>query len=57
MYFDEALRSLNLIQGSRLMSDATYPAPNPLSIFTTLTFDAQEFNMPSKAVSPWNDAP
>src|SRR6202022_1568304 len=27
------------IQGSRLISDATYPAPNPLSISTTLTFD------------------
>src|SRR3984957_19570992 len=45
------------VYGSRLMSEATYPAPNPLSIFTTLTFDAQEFNMPSSAVSPLKDAP
>ena len=26
-----------------MISDATYPAPKPLSIFTTLTFDAHEF--------------
>ncbi len=42
---------------SRLINAATYPAPNPLSIFTTLTFDAQEFIMPNKAASPLNAAP
>ena len=31
------------------MIDATYPAPNPLSMFTTETFDAQEFSIPSSA--------
>ena len=44
-------------QGRRLMSDATYPAPNPLSIFTTLTLEAHEFSMPSSAAIPLNDAP
>jgi hypothetical protein len=38
------------------MREATYPAPNPLSIFTTLTFDAQEFIIPSKAANPLNAA-
>src|SRR5215217_8661919 len=33
----------------RLMRLATNPAPKPLSIFTTVTFDAQEFNIPSNA--------
>ena len=28
--------------GSRLIIEATYPAPKPLSIFTTLTFEAQD---------------
>src|ERR1700688_2179730 len=46
-----------ITHGRRLITDATYPAPNPLSIFTTLTFDAQEFSMPSRAASPLNDAP
>lgn len=31
---------------------ATQPAPNPLSIFTTLMFEAQLFNMASSAVRP-----
>ena len=35
-----------------LISDATYPAPKPLSIFTTLTFEAQEFIIPSSAAMP-----
>ena len=42
---------------SRLISAATYPAPNPLSILTTLTFEAQEFIIPSNAASPLNAAP
>src|SRR2546430_13579125 len=45
------------IQGSRLISDATYPAPKPLSIFTTLTFDAHEFIIPNSAANPSNAAP
>jgi hypothetical protein len=44
-------------QGRRLISDATYPAPNPLSMFTTLTFEAHEFSMPNSAAIPLNDAP
>ena len=36
----------------RLMVLATQPAPKPLSIFTTLTLDAQLFSMPRSAVSP-----
>jgi hypothetical protein len=36
---------------------ATTPAPKPLSIFTTVTFDAQLFNMPSKAATPLKLAP
>ena len=43
--------------GSRLISDATYPAPNPLSMFTTLTFEAHELSMPRSAAMPLNDAP
>ena len=59
-------RSLGVVSGSRatwklshlrLISAATYPAPNPLSMFTTLTFEAQEFIMPSRAASPSNAAP
>jgi hypothetical protein len=41
----------------RLMGEATYPAPNPLSIFTTLTLEAQEFIIPNNAASPLNAAP
>jgi hypothetical protein len=42
---------------SRLISAATYPAPNPLSIFTTLTLEAQEFIIPKSAARPLNAAP
>ena len=45
------------VYGNRLMIDATYPAPKPLSMFTTETLDAQEFSIPSSADRPWNDAP
>ena len=45
------------IHQSRLIIEATYPAPKPLSIFTTLTFEAQEFSMPNSAARPLNDAP
>ena len=37
---------------TRLIKLATYPAPKPLSIFTTLTFEAQEFIIPSSAATP-----
>ena len=36
---------------------ARYPAPNPLSIFTTLTPLEQEFSMESRADTPPKDAP
>ena len=36
---------------------ARYPAPNPLSIFTTLTPLAHEFNIDKSAARPLNDAP
>ena len=42
---------------NRLIRLATYPAPKPLSIFTTVTFDAQLFSMPSKAAIPFKLAP
>jgi hypothetical protein len=42
---------------TRLMQEATQAAPNPLSIFTTLTFDAQLFSMPSNAATPPKLAP
>ena len=41
----------------RLIALATQPAPNPLSIFTTLTFDAQLFSIASNAVNPPKLAP
>src|ERR1700740_2418137 len=40
----------------RLISEATYPAPNPLSMLTTLTLEAQEFIMPNSAARPLKDA-
>src|SRR6185437_5632458 len=42
---------------TRLMHDATRAAPNPLSIFTTVTFDAQLFSIPSSAATPPKLAP
>ncbi len=36
---------------------AAYAAPNPLSIFTTVTPAAQELSMPSRAAIPPNEAP
>lgn len=35
-----------------LIKLATYPAPNPLSIFTTVTLLEQLFNIPSSAANP-----
>src|SRR6267378_288215 len=40
-----------------LMRLAAAAAPNPLSILTTVTPEAQELSMPSRAASPPNDAP
>ena len=40
-----------------LMRLAAAAAPNPLSILTTVTPDAQEFSMASSAASPPNEAP
>ena len=45
------------VHGRRLINDATYPAPNPLSMFTTLTLEAQELSIPSSAAIPLKDAP
>ena len=42
---------------SLLICPAKYPAPNPLSIFTTLMPLAQEFSMVSKADNPPKLAP
>jgi threonine dehydrogenase-like Zn-dependent dehydrogenase len=41
----------------RLIQLATRPAPKPLSIFTTVTFDAQLLSMPSSAATPPKLAP
>ena len=40
-----------------LMADAWYPAPKPLSMFTTDTPEAHEFSMASSAATPPNEAP
>src|SRR5262249_19664126 len=42
---------------SRLMQEATQAAPNPLSILTTVTLEAQLFSMPSSAATPLKLAP
>ncbi len=34
------------------ITEAIYPAPNPLSIFTTAIFELQLFNMAKRAVKP-----
>ena len=36
----------------RLMIDAIYPAPNPLSMLTTATFELQLFSIANSAVKP-----
>ena len=41
----------------RLIKLATKPAPKPLSIFTTVTFEAHEFSIPNNAATPPNEAP
>ena len=42
---------------ARLIRLATYPAPNPLSMLTTVTPEAQELSMPSSAEIPPKLAP
>ena len=42
---------------SRLMRLARWPAPKPLSMFTTARPEAQLDSMPSRAVRPPKDAP
>src|ERR1019366_4350583 len=42
---------------SRFIRLAAYPAPKPLSIFTTVTLLAQLFSIPSSAARPWKLAP
>jgi len=39
------------------ISPATYPALNPASMFTTVTFDAQLLSIPSNAATPPKLAP
>ena len=41
----------------RFIRLATKPAPKPLSIFTTVTFDAHELSIPSNAATPPKEAP
>ena len=41
----------------RLIRLATKPAPKPLSILTTVTFDEHELSIPSNAATPPNEAP
>ena len=41
----------------RLIHEATQAAPKPLSILTTVTFEAQEFSIPSNAATPPKLAP
>src|ERR1051325_7525058 len=53
----EALLGRRSCAYSRLIRLATYPAPKPLSIFTTVTLLAQLFSIPSSAASPWKLAP
>ena len=42
---------------TRFMRLAANPAPNPLSMLTTVTPAAQELSIPSKADNPWKLAP
>lgn len=42
---------------SRLITEATQPAPKPLSMFTTLTFEAHEFSIANSAAKPPKLAP
>ncbi len=50
-------KSLHFATSIWLIMFARYPAPKPLSMFTTETPLAQEFSMDKRADSPWKDAP
>ncbi len=53
--FDIVLRFLKSY--SRFIKLAAYPAPKPLSMFTTVTLLAQLLSIPSSAAKPWKLAP
>jgi hypothetical protein len=53
MFRYPAVRHLSFL----LIKLAANPAPNPLSMFTTVTPAAQEFNIPRSAASPLKLAP
>lgn len=55
--FTTALKFSSPSHYRRLIKLATYPAPNPLSMFTTVTLLAQLFNIPSNAARPLKLAP
>ena len=42
---------------NRFIRLAAYPAPKPLSMFTTVTLLAQLLSMPNSAAKPWKLAP
>jgi hypothetical protein len=43
--------------GILLITDAEYPAPNPLSIFTTMSPVEQELSIPIRAATPFRPVP
>ena len=45
-------RKLGYFVQALFIIDAIYPAPNPLSMFTTAIFELQLFNMAKRAVNP-----
>lgn len=49
--------NLQLPPFQRLIKLATNPAPKPLSMLTTVTFEAHEFSIPSSAAIPPKLAP
>ncbi len=49
--------AVSAVQCAVELQEATQAAPNPLSIFTTVTFDAQLFSIPSSAATPPKLAP
>jgi len=51
------LRPLQMINQRRDARRAKSIVPNPLSMFTTLTFGEQVFSIPSNAAIPPSDAP
>jgi hypothetical protein len=43
---------IDISRQARFIIEAIHPAPKPLSIFTTATFELQELSIANKAVSP-----